>query len=114
MALHLLLRHHILNDFALVTVKYFSIEGMICRNGVTFTFITRYVYKYPTNLHSSSFNVVNVLSIFSHGISFEKTSLTTWGLEPASPVISHQPCYPLDHHACPKKEASRPEISLIF
>ena len=31
-------------------------------------------------------------------ISFEKTSLPTWGLEPASLVISQQPCYPIDHH----------------
>ena len=27
-----------------------------------------------------------LLAIFSYGISFEKTLLATWGLEPASPV----------------------------
>ena len=31
--------------------------------------------------------------------------------KPASPVISQQPCYPIDHHASPKKEASSLEIS---
>ena len=30
-------------------------------------------YKYPTTLHRSSFDVFNILAIFSHGISFEKT-----------------------------------------
>ena len=37
--------------------------------------------------------------------------LTTWGLEPAPPVISQQLCYPIDHHASPEKEASISEIS---
>ena len=33
---------------------------------------------YPIN----SRDVINVLAIFSHGISFEKNLFPTWGLEP--------------------------------
>ena len=47
----------------------------------------------------------NVYAIYSHGISFEKNSLTTKGLGPASSVIGQQPCYPLDYHAFQEKEA---------
>ena len=35
------------------------------------------LYKYATSLNRTSFDVINILSIFSHGLSFEKTSLTT-------------------------------------
>ena len=31
-------------------------------------------YKWPTTPERSSFDVINILAIFSHGIAFEKTS----------------------------------------
>ena len=52
--------------------------------------------KYPTTLHRSSFDLINVLAIFGHGISFEKNSLATWGFEPGSPVINQHPYYSID------------------
>ena len=69
-------------------------------------------YEYPTTLHRSSFDVINILAIFSHVISFEQTPWQRGvsNLRRRLSVITHQPCYPIDH-TCPKKEASSPEIS---
>ena len=56
-----------------------------------------YFFKHTATLHRSSFDVINILSIFSHGISFKKKSLATGGGGGGTWTcvadISQQPCF---------------------
>ena len=65
--------------------------------------------KYRTTLHRSSYDVINIIAISSHGISLKKNyqQRGTWTCVAG---VSQQPCNPLaTPSASPKKEASSPE-----
>ena len=44
-------------------------------------------------------DVINILAIFSHGISFKKKIIGNAGTRTCVADISQQPCYPLDRKA---------------
>ena len=73
-----------------------------------------------TKTHHNIFNqyystVVHLLiiyiAIFCHGTSLKKTSGHVGTRTCVAGISSQQTCYPLDHHAYPKKDASIQELS---
>ena len=59
-----------------------------------------YIYIYPTSLHCSSYDVINMLAILSHGKSFEKPIWQRWDLNlhhrfQSTALLSTRPSDPL-------------------